>query len=937
MQRLKVFLCLWVLLHVLAGYGFLSMPSARAQGVPPGITHVTTAQNWSQSSTTVLTGCRTGIRCAIQTLTLSPCPAGLDVSGQGMYDVYISDGSNSESVLVTGGSAKSCPSSATITFVPFFSHSSYKVESASSGIQETINAACGTSTVASQNAQCNVTVPANGGPTGPKNSHPLNTYDVYGTIFFHANQSVLSGYGASLSCLGRGPCLQVGDLVNSGNNSNNTVQGLQFRASANYASSSAYTGSPISNTLRTVGSPAVYTITTGATAHNFRPGDLVVQGMTDANAYWGDSLIAIVPSTTTYTYTKTGVTGGLASQSTPGGTILAYEAILDDANGTRFTDITLDPYGPGYFVNFFDVWDDEAMVIDHFNGGGNTTLMSDAYSVGSFIYAACNQGTHNIAPVITLRDSGITASDATGITDYCSNGLYVENTILQATGAWQFNVSGYDGNYQGAYFKNIYSETSLASNPSSPARSPWPGLGIAGLIEGTTSQGGLGFQIEGAGSLSGNFPTGGSGTTAYSYYIVANDTTTGTQTWPMQILNWASTGSDSIPVKWPRVANGTDAITYDVIRMTSPVSAGQTAPYYGGCPGGSGGTCGYVAKGLSQATACSGTLVCTYTDTGSSSTSAYSVAQGTYSGIIEFWPGALVAISGGTSVENEQYPVVAVGTANNPFQVAPLCTHYGVSAPGAFTSCLASTNALGAQTATILTDGSGHSQQPPGMSGRLNFEVSPYSSGFPSVPGSINYGHIITLVDSNPALTQATGTYRRPASASDTWIGLDAQTALNAAQLAFGSPVSISNYIANTGSTGSGWLERLTTSLKEFNVPAKFDQSISISHLMISAATPTISHGFGTNASVVHNNGTAVFTVNVGTGGTVSSGVIGLPTAKNGWAVHCDDVTTQSTSVFITKQTASSTTSATITQYSDAAVPTAWTPNDVLVCQAAAY
>jgi hypothetical protein len=53
--------------------------------------------------------------------------------------------------------------------------------------------------------------------------------------------------------------------------------------------------------------------------------------------------------------------------------------------------------------------------------------------------------------------------------------------------------------------------------------------------------------------------------------------------------------------------------------------------------------------------------------------------------------------------------------------------------------------------------------------------------------------------------------------------------------------------------------------------------------------------------------------------------------------VHCDDITTQSTSVFVTKQTATSATSATLTQYGAAAVATPWAASDVLVCQAAAY
>ena len=396
-------------------------------GAPAGITYATTAQNWSQTSTTALTGCSTGVSCVTQTLTLSPCPPGLDVSGHGMYDVYLSD-SNPESVLVAGGSTASCPSSATIAFVPYFSHSAYTVESASSGIQETINLACGATGTSYYNAQCNVTVPANGGPSGSGYIHPLNTYNVYGTIFFHANQSVLSGYGTSLNCLGRGPCLQVGDLVSSSDYIDSVVAGFQFRAPTAYTSPAwnPFIGNPISNTVRTSGTPGTATITTGSTAHGFRPGDMVTIQFTDQNGYWGDAIVGTVPSTTTFTYQKPGTSTALASNNTPGAVALAYDAILDDANGTRFTDITYDGSGAWYFDNFFDIWDDEAAVIDHFNGGGNTTIMSSQYWEGSFVYSGCNQGSHNIAPVITLRDSNITASYAAGITDLCSNGLYVE-------------------------------------------------------------------------------------------------------------------------------------------------------------------------------------------------------------------------------------------------------------------------------------------------------------------------------------------------------------------------------------------------------------------------------------------------------------------------------------------------------------------------------
>ncbi|MGB8775450.1 MAG: hypothetical protein WCC78_15010, partial [Terriglobales bacterium] len=80
-------------------------------------------------------------------------------------------------------------------------------------------------------------------------------------------------------------------------------------------------------------------------------------------------------------------------------------------------------------------------------------------------------------------------------------------------------------------------------------------------------------------------------------------------------------------------------------------------------------------------------------------------------------------------------------------------------------------------------------------------------------------------------LTQSTWGFRPPASANDTWIGTDTPGNVYASsgQLAFGAPLSITNYIAQTGDgIHPNWLERLTGSLKEFNVPAQFDQSVTL-------------------------------------------------------------------------------------------------------------
>jgi len=182
----------------------------------------------------------------------------------------------------------------------------------------------------------------------------------------------------------------------------------------------------------------------------------------------------------------------------------------------------------------------------------------------------------------------------------------------------------------------------------------------------------------------GTFATGGTGSTPYSYFVVVNDTTAGTQSSPMRVLNWASTGSDAIPVRWPRVANGTDVITYDVIRITTPAGVGGVYPYNGGCPGGSGGTCGAVVTALSQSAACSGGLVCTYTDSGASSTAAYTIKQGTYSGNLSFWPGSIVSVNKSVSVDVEAGNVVGVGLNGNPLQIANQCSSYGAASPGGY-------------------------------------------------------------------------------------------------------------------------------------------------------------------------------------------------------------------------------------------------------------
>lgn len=106
--------------------------------------------------------------------------------------------------------------------------------------------------------------------------------------------------------------------------------------------------------------------------------------------------------------------------------------------------------------------------------------------------------------------------------------------------------------------------------------------------------------------------------------------------------------------------------------------------------------------------------------------------------------------------------------------------------------------------------------------------------------------------------------------------------------------------------------------------------------LTISDTAPTIASGFGTNPSIASSNGTAAFTVNVGTGGSAQTGVITLPASSNGWVVHAENLSTRSSTVFQTKQTASTTTSVTIGSFDAAGAASAWVASDILAITAMA-
>jgi len=108
--------------------------------------------------------------------------------------------------------------------------------------------------------------------------------------------------------------------------------------------------------------------------------------------------------------------------------------------------------------------------------------------------------------------------------------------------------------------------------------------------------------------------------------------------------------------------------------------------------------------------------------------------------------------------------------------------------------------------------------------------------------------------------------------------------------------------------------------------------STSLTNLWESSAVPTIAGAGcgGSAASIPVNNGTAAFKINVGTA-PGSACTVTMPTATTGWSCSATDITTNSTSVFLQKQTgAESTTSVIITNFSDVAAATAFVANDIV-------
>jgi hypothetical protein len=143
--------------------------------------------------------------------------------------------------------------------------------------------------------------------------------------------------------------------------------------------------------------------------------------------------------------------------------------------------------------------------------------------------------------------------------------------------------------------------------------------------------------------------------------------------------------------------------------------------------------------------------------------------------------------------------------------------------------------------------------------------------------------------------------------------------------------------LASSTATGSVTLTPASAaSAFTVTVPAATGQLGVTPNLAVSPTAPTITTHFNTSGdSVSANNGSIAFTITVGSGAGTTTGVIGLPTASTGW--NCFAANMNRAAIIL--QSASSTTSATLTNYAQTAGVTAtnWSNGDVLHVSCFAY
>lgn len=552
----------------------------------------------------------------------------------------------------------------------------------------------------------------------------------------------------------------------------------------------------------------------------------------------------------------------------------AAGGLATNANNSRVINYLFRNSATGaYFEKMYVNYNDQAAVLDGFDpSSGNNTGQCNASDCSTAIYSPGPFSTN--AGITWVKNANLSLNcQANGVDWNNANTLRISDSVLQAYPEFGVRATAQFATNPAVDLDNVYMEVGNCSNPL--------GVGQMGLNSNGIT------LIRGGEGPAGIIPTpscgGSAGSTNFNYYVIPHHATFGVG-WPLYAARTAANCSGMATVKFPQIPG---ASTYDLIRTSGALA---TAVPYGVLPGGSPTAFGSVATGIT----CSATP-CTVSDDTSLNTSAYTVATGVYFPYVPYWPGSvfLTAQSDTNSLvtpptlnlDNQAGLLIQTSIGPRaPSVFASKCSAFAFSGVLTYASCLqgnSSGNSNAANTGTVLAMGVQSGGTTGGFKGRINFTIGTSSS----VQGM----DVITLLDSNFIKTMADGNKRPAWDAADTAIGFDdpssGGTAPASNRLSFRAPVSISNYI-NSLPDGSSWLERLTSSLKEFKTVVQMDSTLSVtggitgsltgnsSTATALATTPTqcsgqVATGIQANGNA---NCTSVATGNVSNSGTPTLG-----------------------------------------------------------------
>lgn len=827
-----------------------------------GIPYVVASYNWPRPGTTesCTGGCTAGglVAGTQATITLTPCPAGIDTShnANGPYGVYISGTGTAEAVAVTGGSCTSGASSGTIVFTPGNSHAAgFTVGSASGGNQEAINVA--DNTPAHTQFAVIQEVPAN--------SNSAN-YNIYWPVYLNPGKSLLNGYGALWQCYTRSICLMVGNYA-SATTGHNTVAGLTFEPAVNVD------GAQISSVSASSG---LYTITT-ASNHNLVAGDWVIFYYSTP-AQTQEARVQVLASgltSTQFQYSLGSTT--FATSNGFGWVAIENAAIEDETDGLKLVDIKFQSgvVAGARFHQGIVVDNDQDFVIDGMtNLGGGATLRANANFVGNMVYVRGDQGAAAVPYIHHLEAS--MQCGGNGIRNVAGNTMHVTDSVIQGTS--QYSI--FYGNGMNPWeIDNVYYETGSCTNPAYAA-------GSYAAEAGYISNSGSSLSIQGNAPIGGAFPSfasGGGAGSQRNYYVVAHDTNKGVS--PLLVIGTAqpATSGTSIPLYWPNMdLSGSGTRTWDIVVTlgNSPTSA----PYTGNA----------FSVATNVAAACNTAGICTYTDT-QGATSAYTVSNASWVPSYWFWPGSFVLGRGATLymdqagqtgefIPSSYLPQVfakrcpALGGGPTYYSPTWMVCYAGDSVGNGNPKVGAQLVQIGAASGSLAT----------GVTGGLTFEPGPGVSSAPR--------QIITTMDGSPQQTIATPGYVRSGTAADSFIGTDTTGSVGTQDQTYGAPGGHNFYVNDPGTNAANAKFSILSAGATFRTPVTFNTGVTFAGITgatqcLHVSSTGVVTGTGSDCGSGGGGGSGSGTVNNGAASQVAM------YSSSGAAVSGDSALTDSGTV----------------------------------------